>query len=150
MDELRKEHRRQQRIHDQQRQQRNDLRHLKDQLEDQHQQILRQIRDEHRREKREQNIKKLQQGELAPSSVSWGLLINKLNGDIPDLLSCFHYHFSRWIQLCKGVDIIRSMMDLIRNNSVSENEGHSILLCGKILPHIVEEKEKLYCFRYFL
>ena len=41
------------------------------------------------------------------------------------------------------------MMDLIRNNSVSENEGHSILLCGKILPHIVEEKEKLYRFSIF-
>ena len=52
MDELRKEHRRQQRIHDRQQrqQQRNDLRHLKDQLEDEHQQTLRQLRDEHRRE----------------------------------------------------------------------------------------------------
>ena len=47
MDELRKEHRQQQRIHDQQRQ-RNDLRHLKDQLENQCQQTLRQLRDEHR------------------------------------------------------------------------------------------------------
>ena len=40
-------------------------------------------------------------------------------------------------------------MDLIRKNSLPENEGHSILLCGTLLPHIVEElneKEKLYHF----
>ena len=46
MDELRKEHRRQQTIHDreQRRQQRNDLRDLQDQLEDQHHHELQQLR----------------------------------------------------------------------------------------------------------
>ena len=52
MDELRKEHRRQQTIHDRERrQQRNDLRDLQDELEDQHQQELQQLRDVHRQEK---------------------------------------------------------------------------------------------------
>ena len=45
--------------------------------------------------------------------------------------------------------MICSIMDLIRKNSLPTNEGHFILLCGTLLPHIVEdlnEKEKLYRF----
>ena len=50
---------------------------------------------------------------------------------------------------CKGVDVICSIMGLIRKNSLPTNKGHSILLCGTLLPHIVEDlnkEEKLYRF----
>ena len=46
----------------------------------------------------------------------------------------------------------KSMMELIRKNTLPENEGHAILLCGTLLPHIVEElnaKEQLYRFSIF-
>ena len=37
-------------------------------------------------------------------------------------------------RFCKDIDAICSIMDLIRKPSLLTNEGHSILLCGTLLP----------------
>ena len=99
-----------------------------------------------KRIKRGRNLRQLKQGELAPSSVTWGLL--HLNGDVPDFSDlCSLQKLQVDGTLCKGVEMTKSMMELIRKNTLPENEGHAILLCGTLLPHIVEElnaKEQLY------
>ena len=90
-----------------------------------------------KRSKREDKEKKLEQDKLAPSSASWSLLGK--NGDLPNFAFLFTL-------------VICSVMDLIRKNSLPTNEGHSILLCGTLLPHIVEdlnEPDKLYRFSIY-
>jgi len=104
-----------------------------------------------KRSKRDQNLRQLKQGELAPSSVTWGLL--HVNSDVPDFSQlCNLPELQVDGTLCKGVEMTRSVMNLIRINTLPENEGHSILLCGTLLPHIVEElnnKEQLYRLSIF-
>ena len=66
-----------------------------------------------KRIKRDRNLSQLKQGELAPSSVTWGLL--HLNGDVPDFSElCSLQKLQVDGTLCKGVEMTKSMMELIR------------------------------------
>ena len=77
-----------------------------------------------KRSKRDQNLRQLKQGELVPSSVTWGLL--HVNGDAPDFSQlCNLPELQVDGTLCKGVEMTRSVMNLIRINTLPENEGHS-------------------------
>ena len=63
--------------------------------------------------------------ELAPSTASW--VLSKFNGDLPDFSSLFPLpplqvdtHF------CKGVNVICSIMGLIRKNSLPTTPSYSV------------------------
>ena len=77
-------------------------------------------------------------------------MLPKSNGDLPGFSSLFSLlPLQVDTYFCKGVDVICSIMGLIRKSSLPTNKGHSILLCGTLLPHIVEDlnkEEKLYRF----
>ena len=72
-----------------------------------------------KRSKRDQNLRQLKQGELAPSSVTWGLL--HVNGDVPDFSQlCNLPEFQVDGTLCKRVEMTRSVMNLIRINTLPD------------------------------
>ena len=94
--------------------------------------------------------RKLEQGKLCPSSASWILL--QESGHLPEIEHVLDLPISTVDDVCKGIGEIASVMDLIRKNCLLMNEGHSVLLCGTLLPHIVEELNdtaKVYKFSIY-
>ena len=99
---------------------------------------------------RKHSKQKLEQGKLHPSNASWTLL--QECGHLPEIEPMLDLPISTVDNVCKGIGEIVSIMDLIRRNSLPMNDGHSALLCGTLLPHVVEELNdttKVYKFSIY-